>query len=82
MASLSVNKNNTSLDVTVKHTQQFRTDYPLFSPFAGKDVDPILKIISTALEVEQCMIPCKDESNLQRRPNVHLVQIVELALAL
>ncbi|KAF3636196.1 hypothetical protein FXO37_25556 [Capsicum annuum] len=50
MASLSVNKNYTSLDVTVKHTQQFRTDYPLFSPFAGKAM--------------------------------HLVQIVELVLAL
>ncbi|KAM3288695.1 hypothetical protein P3S67_022125 [Capsicum chacoense] len=38
MASLSVNKNDTSLDVTVKHTQQFRTDYPLFIPIVGKAI--------------------------------------------
>ncbi|KAM3288696.1 hypothetical protein P3S67_022126 [Capsicum chacoense] len=36
MASLSVNKDDTSLDVTVKHTQQFHTDYPLFIPIVGK----------------------------------------------
>ncbi|KAF3635604.1 hypothetical protein FXO38_04742 [Capsicum annuum] len=30
MASFSVNKDDTSLDVTVKHVQHFRTDYPFF----------------------------------------------------